>query len=241
ATQPVPTRQATSKRRGLLIALIAILAGALVAGVVGWRAGLLRDQPRPRSSLWEKLEAPPPTPAPALAPPISPAPAPMPLAAREAAPAGAGARFAVEMGPFVMPAETERVERQLNEAGYQTARFRQQTDAAVYAVLVEKIPTAREAQTLVANLRDEGFDNVAVLGETEPLTIRVGTPLPLRGAVQVAERLRAAGHQVRVSAQPGEAVTFVIRHGNFATTEEAEAKSQELGRLGLASQVVRVK
>ena len=44
-----------------------------------------------------------------------------------------------------------------------------------------------------------------------------------------------------MSAQPGEAVTFVIRHGNFATTEEAEAKSQELGRLGLASQVVRVK
>jgi len=82
---------------------------------------------------------------------------------------------------------------------------------------------------------------VAVLGETEPLTIRVGTPLPLRGAVQVAERLRAAGHQVRVSAQPGEAVTFVIRHGNFTSTEEAEAKSQELGRLGLASQVVRVK
>ena len=298
ASQPVPTRQAPSKSRALLIALIAILAGALVASVVGWRAGLLRGQPRPKALLLEKLEAPPLTPAPALAPPISPAPTPMPpparepapaseaapplpppvasppekagapessldqpvprtlesapqpvtsaarpsaIAAREAAPAVTGARFAVEMGPFVMPAEAERVERQLNQAGYQTARFRQQTDAAVYAVLVEKIPTARQAQTLVASLRDEGFDNVAVLGETEPLTIRVGTPLPLRGAVQVAERLRAAGHQVRVSAQPGEAVTFVIRHGNFTTTEEAEAKSQELGRLGLASQVVRVK
>src|SRR5439155_25160173 len=60
---------------------------------------------------------------------------PSALAAREAAPAGTGARFAVEMGPFVMLAEAERVERQLNQAGYQTARFRQQTDAAVYAVL----------------------------------------------------------------------------------------------------------
>ena len=186
------------------------------------------DQPVPRT-----LESAPQ--------PVTSAARPSAIAAREAAPAVTGARFAVEMGPFVMPAEAERVERQLNQAGYQTARFRQQTDAAVYAVLVEKIPTAREAQTLVASLRDEGFDNVAVLGETEPLTIRVGTPLPLRGAVQVAERLRAAGHQVRVSAQPGEAVTFVIRHGNFTSTEEAEAKSQELGRLGLASQVVRVK
>ena len=180
--------------------------------------------------------------APEIAPPpTTPAARPSSVAAREAAPAVAGARFAVEMGPFVMPAETERVERQLNQAGYQTARFRQQTDAAVYAVLVEKIPTAREAQTLVASLRDEGFDNVAVLGETEPLTVRVGAPLPLRGAVQVAERLRAAGHRVRVSAQPGEAVTFVIRHGNFTTAEEAETRSQELARFGLASQVVRVK
>ena len=44
-----------------------------------------------------------------------------------------------------------------------------------------------------------------------------------------------------MSAQPGEATTFVIRHGNFATSEEAEAKGQELMRLGLANQVVRVK
>jgi len=33
----------------------------------------------------------------------------------------------------------------------------------------------------------------------------------------------------------------VIHAGNFLTAEEAEAKTQELGRLGLASQVVRVK
>ncbi|PYM66768.1 MAG: hypothetical protein DME11_05820 [Candidatus Rokuibacteriota bacterium] len=301
AVQPVPMPQATSKRRALLIALIAVLAGVILAGVVGWRVGLLRGQPPPKALLREKLDASPVTP-PAAALPVSPAPAPMPaparepapspeaaappppavspadttsapesspdkagaepsgarvperapepvtpaarpsaVAAREAAPTATGTRFAVEIGPFVMPAEAERVERQLNQAGYQTTRLRQQTDAAVYAVLVERIPTAREAQTLVANLRDDGFDNVAVLGETEPLTVRVGTPLPLRGAVQVAERLRAAGHQVRVSAQPGEAVTFVIRHGNFTTAEVAEAKSQELLRLGLSGQVVRVR
>jgi hypothetical protein len=59
--------------------------------------------------------------------------------------------------------------------------------------------------------------------------------------VQLAERLRANGHQVRVAAQPGEAVAFVIRHGNFATPQEAEAKGQELMLLGLGNQVVRVK
>ena len=163
------------------------------------------------------------------------------VAALEPPPTPARARFSVELGPFVMPGEAERVERQLNQAGYQTARFRRQTGAAVFAVVVEKIPTARDAQALVASLRDEGLGGVVVLGEGEPLRVRVGTPQPLRAAVQVAEKLRAAGHHVRVAAQPGEAATFVIRHGNFTSAEEAQAKSQELVGLGLANQVVRVK
>ena len=58
----------------------------------------------------------------------------------------------------------------------------------------------------------------------------------------VVARTEPTGTKVMLPAlYLGEAVTFVIRHGTFTTAEEAEAKSQELGRLGLASQVVRVK
>jgi hypothetical protein len=153
----------------------------------------------------------------------------------------AGARFAVEFGPFMTAPEAERVERQLSEAGYPTVRFRQQTGASLYAVLIEKLPSARDAQALVGALRQQGFAEAFVVGEREPLSVQVGLPLPLRGAVQAAERLRASGHQVRVAAQPGEAVMFALRHGNFATLGEAEAKGQELMRLGLGNQVVRVK
>jgi sporulation related protein len=173
--------------------------------------------------------------------PAAPSTGPSGVAALEVPPAAAPVRFAVELGPFVMPGEAEGVERQLTQAGYAAVRVRQQTGAAVYAVIVEKIPTIRDAQALVANLRDEGFGEAKVLGESEPLRVRVGTPLPLRGAVQVAESLRTLGHHVRVSAQPGEAPSFVVRHGNFSSAEEAQAKSQELIRLGLANQVVRVK
>jgi hypothetical protein len=120
-------------------------------------------------------------------------------------------------------------------------RFRQQTGAALYAVLIEKIPRARNAQTLIAALREQGFGGAFVIGEREPLSVQVGLPLPLRGAVQTAERLRASGYAVRIAVQPGEAVTFAIRHGNFATQREAETKGQELIRLGLGNQVVRVK
>ena len=200
-------------------------------------------------------EAPaPPSPAPVmgLGPVVAPpAPVERPAAAAPAMPpksaaqpGGApavGARYAIEFGPFMTAPEAERVERQLSEAGYPTVRFRQQTGAALYAVLIEKLPSARDAQALVAALRQQGFADAFVVGEREPLSVQVGLPLPLRGAVQTAERLRASGHQVRVAAQPGEAVMFALRHGNFATSGEAEAKGQELMRLGLGNQVVRVK
>ncbi|PYM73159.1 MAG: hypothetical protein DME03_16045, partial [Candidatus Rokuibacteriota bacterium] len=172
------------------------------------------------------------------APPVLVRPAPVPSAG--AGPTS-GARFAIEFGPFMTAPEAERVERQLNEAGYQTVRFRQQTGAALYAVLIEKILGARDAQTLIAALREQGFGGAFVVGEREPLSVQVGLPLPLRGAVHTAERLRASGHAVRIAVQPGEAVTFAIRHGNFATLQEAETKGQELIRLGLGNQVVRVK
>src|SRR5207244_191436 len=197
--------------------------------------------PRIPRRLWMAV----PVVAGAQAPAERPAPVAPPAKREPAAQAGggpaAGARFAVEFGPFMTAPEAERVERQLNEAGYQTVRFRQQTGAALYAVLIEKIPGARDAQTLITALREQGFGGAFVVGEREPLSVQVGLPLPLRGAVQTAERLRASGHAVRIAVQPGEAVTFAIRHGNFATLQEAETKGQELIRLGLGNQVVRVK
>jgi hypothetical protein len=167
--------------------------------------------------------------------------APAPVAAAGPGTAPVSARFAVELGPFFTAAEAERVERRLVDAGYPTVRFRQQMGTTVYAVLVERVPPARDAQALVGTLREQGFPEPAVLGTTEPPSVRVGDPVPLRAAVQLAERLRGAGHQVRVAARAGEAITFMIRHGNFTSLAEAEAKSQELARLGLATQPVQVK
>ena len=120
-------------------------------------------------------------------------------------------------------------------------RFRQQTGAALYMVLIERAPGVREAQAVVAALREGGFPDGEVIGGGETLSVRVGEPLLLRASVQLAENLRAKGHQVRVAAQPGEAQTVVIRHGNFASREEAEARGGELGRLGLPNYVVRAK
>ncbi|MBI3637906.1 MAG: SPOR domain-containing protein, partial [Candidatus Rokubacteria bacterium] len=185
-------------------------------------------------------------PAPAPAPAVTAAPpAPAPVPPSPSAPPGttesAGARFAVEFGPFGTAAEAQSVERQLTDAGYQTVSFRQQTGGALYAVLIERVPSARDAQALVSTLREQGFGDAVVLGVGEPLSVRVGDPISLRGAVQLAERLRAKGHQVRVTTQGGQSVTFVIRHGNFATREEAAQKGDEIGRRGLPNTVVRVK
>src|SRR5262245_8295699 len=189
----------------------------------------------PPASMLTVPEPPPPAalkPTPAGRTPVAPRP-------RAATPPGE--RFAVEFGPFPTAGEAEGVERQLIQAGHQTVRFRQQTGGALYGVLIERVPTARDAQQLVSALREQGFPDAVILGGGEPLTLRVGDPLPLHGAVQLAERVRGRGHQVRVAVQAGEAVTFVIRHGNFALRSEAEEKAEELSRLGLPNRVVRVR
>jgi cell division protein FtsN len=149
-------------------------------------------------------------------------------------------RFAVEFGPFATTADAERVERQLIQAGHQTARFRQPTGAGLYSVLLERLPAGRDAEALAATLREQGFAEAAV-ARPDPPAVRLGEPAPLRGAVELAERARALGYAVRVAAQPGEAVAYVIRHGNFASRLEAEAKAAELGRLGLSHQVIQVR
>jgi uncharacterized protein involved in exopolysaccharide biosynthesis/Mrp family chromosome partitioning ATPase len=194
----------------------------------------------------------PSTPAPSVpAPKASPSPtssasvtSPSPPAPRKDAQGTAvapGPRFAVEFGPFLTVADAEATERKLNEAGHQTVRFRQDTGAALYAVLIEQGPGARGAQATAATLREQGFPEAFPVTEGEGLSVRVGEPMLLRAAVQLAENLRAKGHQVRVAAQPGQGQTMVIRHGNFASREEAEARAAELGRLSLPNRVVRAK
>jgi hypothetical protein len=138
--------------------------------------------------------------------------------------------------------ETEAVERRLSEAGYPTMRLRQQANVSVYAVLAGTPATRDEADALVRTLRQQGFADAEIVGgDDRPLAVRVGPPRPLRGAVSVAERVRAFGHAVRVASQPGEAVSFVVRHGSYPSREEAGEKRAELNRLGLATEVVRIR
>src|SRR2546423_218648 len=171
------TRTTTAKRRSSTPARSGCSEGAASCAASSTARAAVTPQPCPSTRS-----------PPARRPPMALRPAPVPSAG--AGPTS-GARFAVEFGPFMTAPEAERVERQLNEAGYQTVRFRQQTGAALYAVLIEKIPGARDAQTLIAALREQGFGDAFVIGEREPLSVQVGLPLPLRGAVQTAERLRA--------------------------------------------------
>jgi capsular exopolysaccharide synthesis family protein len=235
-----------------------LAGGAAVAaagGAAAWQYGLIGPDPQPRALVRQKLDripprdstrsTPPPaaaSPAPsaAIATPSAKAAVPVATTVPNAAPLRPATRFAVEFGPFFSASEAESTELRLNESGFQSVRLRQQTGGTVYAVLIERVPSTREAQALSATLREQGFGDATVVGVTEPLAVRVGEPLPLRGAVQLAERLRGGGYQVRVAAEAGEATTFVIRHGSFASREEAEGRSQELMRLGLPNQAVPV-
>src|SRR5262249_34887222 len=174
-------------------------------------------------------------------PPLSPPPFAAVARSTALAPSVGPSRFAIEFGPFVSAADAEIVERRLTEAGYATVRSRQRSGATTYAVLIERVPTTHEAKRLAATLREHGEGDTALVS-ADPIVLRVGTPLPLRGAVELAERLRARGHQVRVAAQPGETSTFIVRLGAFASRDEAEIRRRELGQLDLpANQIVQVR
>ena len=131
------------------------------------------------------------------------------------------------------------MEKRLGEAGYTTTRSRQSA-STLYAVLIERVATVQDAKAIAAALREQGVGN-AVVVSTDPVLLRVGAPLALRGAVQLAERVRAAGHPVRIATQPGDASGVIVRHGAFASQEEAEVRRKQFGQLDLpAHQVVPV-
>src|SRR5207245_5588248 len=132
---------------GVVVALLAAL-GSLAGWRLGWFGGsqkpkeLLRQRletpasaptpppPAPAASLMPQSSTPQfPAPAMSLGPVVTPpAPVERPAAVAPAAPPkpaaqpgsapAAGARYAIEFGPFMTAPEAERVERQLSEAGY---------------------------------------------------------------------------------------------------------------------------
>jgi len=162
-------------------------------------------------------------------------------AAKSRAESKAAPRFAVMFGPFTAAADAEKLERTLIRAGHETLRTRRDAGPTVYAVLIERVPTAQDARAIISALREQGLGEASITS-TEPVVVRVAEPRPLRGAVELADRLRKAGYRVRVAAQSGERVAYVIRHGSFATRDEAEARGRELARLNVPSaQVVPVR
>ena len=212
-------------------------------------------------------EPPPPPPVASAPPPASPSVAP-PAAApesppaastparerseepREAAPAAPAApsppapppvRYALALGTFAVSEDAERVEAKLNQAGFSTVRFRQQVPAKLFAVLVASLKDPEEGQATIERLTKDGYTQSVLLVGRTGVTVRVGAPTPLRTAVQVAEKLRAAGYDARVATEPTRAGQVSLRHGNFASRAEAEEASREVARLGVPNEVIQIR
>jgi len=150
-------------------------------------------------------------------------------------------RYALEFGAFLLPGDADRVEARLNQAGFSTVRFRQQSGGALFAVLIEGVRDAEEGQAIADRLRQQGFPQAVVLGGWQGLSVRVGEPAALRAAVTMADKLKTSGLQVRLTAQSARISEITLRHGSFASRKEAEAISREIARLGLPNDVIRVK
>jgi hypothetical protein len=198
------------------------------------------------------VAAPDPGPsAPVASTPVRPSPAPItkapvPDPADEPREAAAPAipppvRYALALGTFPLPEDAERVESKLNQAGFSTVRFRQETPAKLFAVQVSSLKDPDEGQATVERLQKEGYPPSVLLIGRSGVTIRVGPSTPLRTAVQLAEKLRAAGYDARVATEPTRAGQVSLRHGNFASRAEAEEVSREVARLGVPNEVIQVR
>jgi cell division protein FtsN len=196
-----------------------------------------------------------PSVAPAAPAPETPPAAPTPARERsgeprEAAPATPAApsppapppvRYALALGTFAVSEDAERVEAKLNQAGFSTVRFRQQVPAKLFAVLVASLKDPEEGQATIERLTKDGYTQSVLLVGRTGVTVRVGAPTPLRTAVQVAEKLRAAGYDARVATEPTRAGQVSLRHGNFASRAEAEEASREVARLGVPNEVIQIR
>ena len=196
-----------------------------------------------------------PSAAPAAPVPETPPTAPTPARERseerrEAAPAAPAApsppapppvRYALALGTFAVSEDAERVEAKLNQAGFSTVRFRQQVPAKLFAVLVASLKDPEEGQATIERLTKDGYTQSVLLVGRTGVTVRVGAPTPLRTAVQVAEKLRAAGYDARVATEPTRAGQVSLRHGNFASRAEAEEASREVARLGVPNEVIQIR
>jgi cell division septation protein DedD len=210
--------------RGLKLAATALALGLMTSAGVLW---LDADLPRTTPLVAERAEARSVSPALPMVPAVARGPR--------------AERFAVELESFFTDADAERIERRLNHAGYQTVRFRQDLrGSSVYTVIVERMAGRPEANALLVTLRDAGLDGIVrVAGDG--LSVRADATLALRGAVRLAQRLRTAGYEVRVLAEPGPAALFILRHGNFSSRPEAEQVGEALEHLGLPNQIVQLR
>lgn len=199
----------------------------------------------------------PPVPGPSAPPPVAstpvaPAPPPVvktpaPEPAEEARAAAAApttpppVRYALALGTFPLSEDAERVEAKLNQAGLSTVRFRLQTPAKLFAVQVSSLKDPEEGQATVERLQKDGHPPSVLLVGRTGVTVRVGSPMPLRTAVQLAEKLRAGGYDARVATEPTRAGQVSLRHGNFASRAEAEEASREVARLGVPNEVIQAR
>ena len=149
-------------------------------------------------------------------------------------------RYALDLGMFRLADEAERIEAQLNQAGFSTVRFRQQEPARLWSVYLPLPREPEEAQAVVARLREDGFADAVVTAGAQA-AVQITRGMPLRTAVRIAERLRSRGYDSRVAAEAPRAGQVALRHGNFTSREEAEAVGRELSRLGVATEVVQIR
>jgi len=110
-----------------------------------------------------------------------------------------------------------------------------------FQINVRPLANHEEPPAAIPPSSPAGLSRAAGGGGDGAESVRVALALPLRSAVQLAERLRSAGYHVRIAAEAAKAGQITLRHGNFASRDEAESISRQVSHLGVPNEVVQVR
>lgn len=171
-------------------------------------------------------------PAPVVTPSAPTSPLRAPAAERGEGVSAAGPVYRVQVGAFADPEDAERLAQRLAREGFQVFGGKANRPRWRYRVLIAA-PDA-EIPLLVETLR-----GLSLTAEPDADGTRVHGLLPLGRAVEVTQRLAAAGFKANLLRETVPATLHLVRVGAFVTREEADRARAELARRGLDGFLVR--
>lgn len=178
--------------------------------------------------------------APGPAAPVKPSPPAVKSEAKAPpkAPSATAKGYTVQVGAMAQQANAEALKKKLETLGYPTTVRKGSGFASKHTVTVGDPVEKNDAEATIRRLGVDGFPStlIPMEGKYSPL---VGSFVNLDDAIDMARELQKKNYRPKITSKPATTAIFQVRHGQFATRDEALKRGEELKSKGFSAWVVR--